>query len=255
MPWFAGATLLDVLETIDVSRRRSDKFRFPVQRVSRSDSQFRGYQGSVAGGRIHRGDPIVALPSGQPSRIERIVTYDGDLEEAVSGQAITLVLADEIEAGRGTVFAHPDAPPACVDHLVARLVWMADTKLELDRELLMRHITGFLPCRITAVRSRLDVVQLVDGPAATLGANDIGFVIIRAERPVAVDRYEDNHRLGAFLLVDRLTNTTLAAGMMVEAINPAANTYWQKFDVRQTDRSAAKKQAPAILWLTGPSGA
>jgi bifunctional enzyme CysN/CysC len=255
MPWFTGATLLDVLETIDVSRQRSDKFRFPVQRVSRPDSQFRGYQGSVAGGRIRRGDPIVALPSGQPSRVERIVTYDGDLEEAVSGQAITLVLADEIEAGRGTTFAHPDAPPACVDQMVARLVWMADTKLEADRELLMRHTTGFLPCRITAVRSRLDIVQLVDGSAATLEANDIGFVIITAERPATVDRYEDNHRLGAFLLIDRLTNATLAAGMIVEAINPAANTYWQKFDVRQTDRSAAKKQAPAIMWLTGPSGA
>jgi bifunctional enzyme CysN/CysC len=255
MPWYSGPTLLNLLETIDVIPVRADKFRFPVQRVSRPNSGFRGYQGSVAGGRIARGEPIVALPSGQPSRIERIITYDGDLEDAERGQAVTLVLADEIEAGRGTVFADPEFQPSCADHLVARLFWLSDVKLEIGRELLMRQPGGFVPCRVTAVRSRLDVVRLADDAAGTLGANDIGLVTIATDVPVVVDRYEDNRTFGAFLLVDRLTNTTLAAGIVVEAARPAANVYWQKFDVCQADRPAARRQVPAILWLTGPSGA
>jgi bifunctional enzyme CysN/CysC len=255
MPWFDGPTLLDRLESIAAPSRRAAKFRFPVQRVCRTDAQFRGHQGTVAGGCVRRGDPIVALPGGQPSRIERIVTLDGDLEEAGSGQAITLVLADEIEASRGAVFAHPDAPPACVDHLVARLVWLSDMPLDVGRRLLMRQATGFVPCRITAVRSRLDVVRLAHDPATTLGVNEIGLVAIATDRPVIVDRYEDNRALGAFLLVDWLSNATLAAGTVVEAIQPSANVYWQTFDVHRADRPAARRQLPAIVWLTAPSGA
>lgn len=254
MPWYVGPTFRQLLESVVVTPPRAGQFRFPVQRVSRTDGQFRGYQGTIADGRIRRGDPIVALPSGQPSSLGRIVTCDGDLDEAEKGQAVTLVLSDEIEAGRGSVFAHPEAPPSCVEHMVARLVWLSDLKLELGRELMLRQATGFVPARITAVRSRLDVVRLVEDPAATLGTNDIGLVTIDTDRPIVVDRYEDNRTLGAFLLVDRPSNATLAAGMVVEAIKPAANVYWQTFDIRQVDRPTAQRQAPAIVWLTGPSG-
>src|SRR5262245_11771311 len=243
MPWYVGPTFRQLLENIVVAPPRAGKFRFPVQRVSRTDGQFRGYQGTIADGHIRRGDPIVTLPSGQPSRIGRIVTCDGDLDEAESGQAVTLVLSDEIEAGRGSVFAHPEAPPSCVEHMVARLVWLSDMKLELGRELMLRQATDFVPARIAAVRSRLDVVRLVEDPAATLGTNDIGLVTIVTDRPIVVDRYEDNRTLGAFVLVDRLSNATLAAGMVVEPIKPAANVYWQTFDVRQVDRPTAQRQA------------
>jgi len=255
MPWYAGPPLLGLLETLALAPPRAGGLRFPVQRVSRPDADFRGYQGTVAGGRIRRGDPVVALPGGQPSRVAQIVTFDGEVDEAGTGEAVTLVLDREIEAGRGTVFACPDSPPACVDHLVARLVWLSETPLATGRELLMRQGTDLVPCRITALRNRLDIVRLAEDPATTLGPNDIGTAAIETARPVVVERYGDNRALGSFLLIDRLTNATLAAGMVVEAINAAANVYWQRFDTGKADRPTAGRQSPAILWLTGPSGA
>ncbi|WP_276199388.1 adenylyl-sulfate kinase [Chelatococcus sp. XZ-Ab1] len=255
MPWHAGPTLLDLLETLALAPRRTGSLRFPVQRVSRSDPDFRGYQGTVAGGRVRRGDPVVALPGGQPSRIRQIVTFAGELEEAGPGEAVTLVLDREIEAGRGTVFACPDNPPACVNHVVVRLVWLSEMPLGTGRELLMRQGTDLVPCRITALRSRLDVVRMAENPATTLGANDIGTAVLETGRPVVVERYGDNRTLGSLLLIDRLNNETLAAGMVVEAVNAAANVYWQRFDTTTADRPSAGRQTPAILWLTGPSGA
>lgn len=255
MPWYAGPPLLSLLETLAPVRPSRGSLRFPVQRVCRPNLDFRGYQGTVAGGRVRRGDTVVALPGGQPSRITRIVTFDGDLEEAGVGEAVTLVLDREIEAGRGTVFACPENPPAAVDHLVARLVWLSDMPLATGRELLMRLGNDLVPCRITALRNRLDIVRLVEDPATMLETNDIGTASIATARPVVVERYDDNRSLGSFLLIDRLTNQTLAAGMVMEAVNAAANVYWQNFDTETADRPTARRQKPAILWLTGPSGA
>ena len=142
MPWYSGPTLLEFLETVEVDSAVPEKFAFPVQRVSRPNSEFRGYQGTVAGGRVRVGDPIVAVPSGQARRVQRIATFDGNLDEASTGEAITLVLADEIEAGRGTIFAHPEAAPAVVESLTAHLVWMGEAALDLSRSYLLRTPSG-----------------------------------------------------------------------------------------------------------------
>jgi bifunctional enzyme CysN/CysC len=255
MPWYGGPTLLEFLETSEIASADPEKFAFPVQRVSRPNSEFRGYQGTVAGGRVRVGDPIVAVPSGQASRVRRIATFDGDLDEASTGEAITLVLADEIEAGRGAILAHPEAAPAVVESLTARLVWMGDAALDLNRSYLLRTPTELVPARVSALKYRLDVVALAEMPAETLAKNDLGLAAIAVERPIAVERYTDNRSLGSFILIDRLSNETVAAGLVAEPVPFARNVFWQKFDVSREDRVRAKGQTPAILWLTGPSGA
>jgi len=255
MPWYGGPTLLEFLDNAEAAAAPPEKFAFPVQRVSRPNSEFRGYQGTIAGGRVRVGDAVVALPSGETSRVARIVTFDGDLDEAGAGAAVTLTLADEIEAGRGTVLAHPDAPPPAVENLTAQLVWIGDAALDTGRSYLLRTLAGLVPARVAALRHRLDVVALAETPAETLAKNDIGLAAIAVERPVALERYADNRRLGSFLLIDRLSNETVAAGLVVEPIVAAQNVFWQKFDVSRQDRVRAKGQTPAILWLTGPSGA
>jgi bifunctional enzyme CysN/CysC len=255
MPWYSGPTLLEFLETAEVASAAPEKFSFPVQRVSRPNSEFRGYQGTLAGGRVRVGDPIVAVPSGQASRVRRIATFDGDLEEASTGEAVTLVLADEIEAGRGTILAHPEAAPTVVESLTAHLIWMGEAALDLSRSYLLRTPSELVPARVSALKHRLDVAALAETPAETLAKNDIGVAAIAVERPVAVERYADNRSLGSFILIDRLSNETVAAGMVAEPVPFARNVFWQKFDVSREDRVRAKGQAPAILWLTGPSGA
>jgi bifunctional enzyme CysN/CysC len=255
MPWYDGPTLLEFLETAEAAAVEPEKFSFPVQRVSRPNSEFRGYQGTLTGGRVRVGDPIVAVPSGQTSRVRRIATFDGDLEEAGTGEAITLVLADEIEAGRGTILAHPEATPVVVENLTAHLVWMGDAALDTSRGYLMRTPSALVPARVSALRHRFDVVQLTETPAETLAKNDIGLAAITVERPIALERYTDNRDLGSFILIDRLSNETVAAGMVVEPIPSAQNVFWQKFDISRVDRVLAQGQTPAILWITGPSGA
>src|SRR5262249_3042102 len=157
-----------------------------VQRVSRPDSAFRGYQGTVAGGRVRKGDAIVAVPSGATSRVQRIVTFDGDREEASAGAAVTLTLADEIEAGRGTIFAHPEVAPPAVEHLTAHLVWMGEAPLDPGRGYLLRTPTALVPARVSGLRYRLDMVRLAETPAETLAKNDIGLAAIAVEQPVVV---------------------------------------------------------------------
>jgi bifunctional enzyme CysN/CysC len=198
---------------------------------------------------------IVALPSGQTSRIDRIVTFDGDLDQADPGQAVTLVLADDIEAGRGTVFAHGDGAPPAVDKLVAEIVCMSDAGLSGSRDLLLRTRTLLVPVRVAAVRHRLDMVALAQEPARALAANEIGSVVLATDQPIVVERYDDNRELGAFLLIDRLSNETVAAGMVTEPVGSSANLFWQKFETRAQDRPLSRSQVPAIIWLTGPSGA
>src|SRR5262249_14404611 len=191
MPWYHGPTFLEFLEGAEIRLREPEKFSFPVQRVSRPTSEFRGYQGTVAGGRIRVGEPVVSVPSGETSRVQQIVTFDGDLQEASAGDAITLVLADEIEAARGTILAHPETAPPVVENIAAHLVWMGDAPLDASRAYLVRTPTSTVPARISGVRHRLDVVQLAEARAETLEKNDIGLVAIALERPVAFERYTD----------------------------------------------------------------
>jgi bifunctional enzyme CysN/CysC len=255
MRWYEGPTVLAHLEAAAAEPARRGPLRFPVQRVSRPVADFRGYQGTISSGHVRPGDTVVALPGGHASRVARIVTFDGDVEEAVAGQAVTLVLADDVEAGRGTVFASADTPPAVVDRFVADLVCMSDQEISSSRDLLLRTRTMLVPARIAALRHRLDVVSLSQEPARSLVRNEIGSAVIATDRPVVLERYRDNRDLGAFLLVDRITNETVAAGMVTEPVESGANIFWQKFQVRPQDRPLSRSQVPAIVWLTGPSGA
>jgi bifunctional enzyme CysN/CysC len=255
MAWYRGPSVLERLEAVVLEPARAQPFRFPVQRVSRPTSEFRGYQGTVGGGRARRGDAVVALPGGQASRIARIVTFDGDLDEAVAGQAVTVVLADDIEAGRGSVFAHADDPPPVIDKFVAEIVCMSERDVSGMRDLLLRTATMLVPARVAAVRHRLDVVSLTQEPAKSLATNEIGSIVLALDHPIVLERYADNRDLGAFLLIDRITNETVAAGMVTEPVAQPANVFWQKFQVQARDRPLSRKQVPAIIWLTGPSGA
>jgi bifunctional enzyme CysN/CysC len=255
MKWYEGPTLLQFLEEIDVAESKPQSFRFPIQRVNVWAPDFRGYQGTVAGGAVKVNDHVIALPSGVPSKIAQIITFDGNLPEAHTGDPVTLVLADQIEAGRGTVLSTNIDAPCVSQRLIAHVFWCSDNTTEYGRDLLLRTATDVVPARVSAIRHRLNVVSLLEEPAISLGRNDIGQVVIATDTPVVVDRYAENRRTGALLLIDRVSNETVAIGMVLEPIQAATNVFWQSFDIHRSDRPTAQSQTPAILWLTGPSGA
>lgn len=254
MPWYGGPTVLEYLESVNPAPDALGPFRFAVQLVSRPSSDFRGYQGVVYRGRVKRGDPLIALPNGQTSRVARIVTFGGELDEAGPGEPVTLVLADEIEAGRGTVLAHPGDAPCVANSFTADLICIAGA-LSAPCDLLLRTKTRLISVRLAALRHRLDVVTLAHDRVNTLNVNDIGRVVITSDQPIVLEPYRDSRDLGAFLLIDRISNQTVAAGMVVEALQPRANLFWQSFDIRREDRPTTRNQVPAVVWLTGRSAA
>jgi bifunctional enzyme CysN/CysC len=216
MPWYEGPPLLRYLETVPIARDRSaEALRFPVQYVLRPDLDFRGFSGTVAGGVLRRGAAVMSLPSRRTSTVARIVTYDGDREEAFAPQAVTVTLADEIDVSRGDMLVSPDALPH-VDRLVeAMVVWMHETPLRPGASYLIKHGTKVVSAEITALHERVDVNTMERVPAAALGLNDIGRVTLAAARPLLFDAYADNRATGAFILIDRLTNGTYGAGMIL----------------------------------------
>ncbi len=253
-PWYEGPTLLGHLETIDAAGRDGNgQFRLPVQWVNRPNLDFRGFSGTIAGGRVAVGDEVVAAGSGKRSHVARIVTFDGDLPAAEAGDAVTLVLADEIDAPRGEVFADPRHRPIVATRLAARLVWMADEMLVPGRSYNLKLGTRTVPATVRAIRHYLDIETLAETPVVSLGLNAIGLVEIETLVPVAFDAYTDNRELGAFILIDRFTNATVAAGMAVEALG-ATNVHRHGFDVDRAARADIKRQRPLVLWFTGLPG-
>ncbi|WP_354555864.1 sulfate adenylyltransferase subunit CysN [Rhizobium aquaticum] len=254
-PWYAGPSLLGHLETVEIAGRGPDQpFRFPIQSVVRPNQDFRGFAGQVAGGRIAVGDPIVAAKSGKTSRISRIVTKDGDLAEAVEGQAVTLVLADEIELSRGNMLVAPTDRPHVADQLQAHLVWFDARPLIPGRSYILRTETDTVSCTVTALKHEVNVNTLARDAARSLAMNGVGVCNLSLQGPVAFDAYRDNRSTGNFILIDRYTNATLGAGMIDFPLRRAENVHWQAMEVNKQARAEIKGQRPAVLWFTGLSG-
>jgi bifunctional enzyme CysN/CysC len=231
------------------------RFRLPVQWVNRPDQSFRGYAGTVAGGRIARGDEVVVQPGTQRARIDRIVTADGDLAEAQAGQAVTLCLDRELDISRGDVIAEAAYPAPVADQFAGHLLWMGDEPLLPNRSYLLKLGTRTTQARITAIRHKVDVNTQAELAARRLELNEVGYCHIDLDTPVAFERYADNRTLGGFILIDRQSHATVACGMLDFALHRAANIHWQHTDIDKTVRATAKGQRPACVWFTGLSGA
>ena len=215
MPWYSGPTLLEHLETVPIQPSSSiEAIRFPVQYVIRPDSTFRGFAGQVAGGAIQSGDRVTALPSGQTTRVRSIVTYDGRLDTAVRSQSVTLELEDEIDVSRGDMLVAPDAPPLVSRAFSAMVVWLYEKPLELQRTYLAKHTTRQVKARVARIRNRVDVNTLTSEPASGLEMNGIALVDLETSSPLFIDSYRRSRATGSFILVDPLSNATVAAGMI-----------------------------------------
>jgi len=256
-PWYDGPTLIERLEAapVDAERDAQRPFRLPVQWVNRPDQDFRGFAGSVASGAVRPGDRVRVLPSGRTSTVSRVVTYDGDLEVAEAGQAVTLVLADEVDCSRGDVIAAADSPPEVSDQFEASIVWMADEPMLPGRPYWLKLGTQTVTAQVQAPKYRVNVDTLEQLAARTLELNAIGVAKLSTDRPLVFEPYADSRELGGFVLVDKITNATVAAGTIRFALRRAANIHWQPSDVTRDDRAAMKNQRPAVLWFTGLSGA
>jgi bifunctional enzyme CysN/CysC len=254
-PWHLGPTLIEYLETIDVDSDAAAKpFRFPVQWVNRPDLDFRGFSGTVASGVVRPGDAVTVAASGRESRVARIVTYDGDLDEARAGDAVTLTLADEIDVARGDLLAPPNDRPEVADQFAAHVLWMGDEPMLPSRSYLMRIGARYLPVKVTALKHKIDVDTLDQSAGRTLALNEIGVCNLSTATPVAFDAYAENRETGAFILIDRYTNATVGAGMIDFGLRRAANIHRQALLVSRADRELLNGHKPAVLWFTGLSG-
>ncbi|WP_332766946.1 sulfate adenylyltransferase subunit CysN [Phenylobacterium sp.] len=254
-PWYDGPALLPLLESLPVEDDQREKpFRMPVQWVNRPNLDFRGFSGFVSAGVIRPGDKIKALPSGRESRIDRIVTKDGDLPEAVAGQSVTLTLTDEIDISRGDVIAAAASPPPVADQFEATVVWMDDEAMLPGRPYLMKLGARTVSAQITEPKYKVNVNTLEHLAAKRLELNEIGVCNLSLDAPIAFDAYADNHDLGGFILIDRISNRTVGAGMLHFALRRSQNIHWQALDVDKTSRAALKGQRGRVVWLTGLSG-
>jgi bifunctional enzyme CysN/CysC len=254
-PWYKGPALLSHLEDVNVDAALAEKpFRMPVQWVNRPNLDFRGFSGTIAGGRVKPGDSIVVAKSGRTSKIARIVTMDGDLDEAIAGEAVTIVLADEIDVSRGDILAAPDARPELSDQFAAHLLWMSEDELLPGRQYLLKIGTTTVPANVSTLKHKVDVNTLDHLAAPTLLLNEVGYANISVSQPIAFDAYRDNRDTGGFILIDRFTNATVAAGMIDFGLRRATNVHWQALDIDKNVRGEAKGQRPAVLWFTGLSG-
>ena len=256
-PWYQGPTLIDHLETVplDVEADQAKPFTMPVQWVNRPNLDFRGSSGLISTGVVRVGDAVRVTPSGKTSTISRIVTLDGDLTEAVAGQSVTLCLADEIDCSRGDVLAKADASPQVADQFEATVVWMADEPLLPGRPYWLKLATQMVTANIQPPKYQVNVNSLEHTAAKTLELNAIGVANLSIDRNIAFEPYAANRDLGGFILIDKLTNATVAAGMIHFALRRSQNIHPQALDVTREAHAALKGQRPAVLWFTGLSGA
>ena len=254
-PWYKGPTLMHHLETVELAHDvRSAPFRMWVQWVNRPDLDFRGFSGQIVSGVVRPGDRVRALPSSRESRVTRIVTKDGDLDEAVAGQSVTITLKDEIDISRGDLMAGTDVLPGVADQFNASLVWMSDTPLLPGRPYWLKIGARVISASVTEIKHKVNVNTLEQLAAKTLELNEIGSINISVEQPVPFDPYTENKDTGGFILIDRMTNATVAAGMLQFALRRADNIHWQAVDVDKSVRAALKGQKACALWFTGLSG-
>ena len=255
-PWYDGPTLVDHLETVEVlsDATQAKPFRMPVQWVNRPNLDFRGFSGLIATGSIRPGDAVRVLPSGKTSTVSRIVTLDGDLEEAVAGQSVTICFDDEIDCSRGDVIAVADEPPEVSDQFEATLVWMADDALTVGRAYWLKLGTQTVSVTVQEPKYKIDVNTFDELAAKTLELNEIGVAEIATDKRVVFEPYEDNRALGGFILIDKISNATVAAGMLHFSLRRAQNVHWQATDIGRSVHAGLKNQKPAVLWFTGLSG-
>ncbi|WP_238978964.1 sulfate adenylyltransferase subunit CysN [Novilysobacter arseniciresistens] len=254
-PWYDGPTLLEHLETVDVAREAGNRgFRLPVQWVCRPNQNFRGFAGTLVAGAVAVGDEIAVLPSGQRSKVKAIVTADGDLERAIEGQAVTLTLVDEIDASRGDVIAAASSPAEVADQFAAHLLWLGEQPLLPGRPYWLKIGSRTVGAQVTEIKHKVDVNTQEELAAKHLELNEVAQVNLYLDQPVAFEKYDDNRDLGAFILIDRQTNGTVAAGTLDFALRRAGNIHWQHVDVDKAARAKIKHQTPRCVWFTGLSG-
>ncbi|MEL7537914.1 MAG: sulfate adenylyltransferase subunit CysN [Pseudomonadota bacterium] len=255
-PWYTGEPLLPYLETVSPDRGAVNEaaFRFPVQWVNRPSLDFRGFAGTVVAGAVAPGDRIRVQPSGQESTVQRIVSYDGDLDRVVTGQAVTLTLADEIDISRGDVISAATAPSEVADQFEATLVWMGEKPMLPGRSYRLKLGASEAMATIKPLKHRIDVNTLQKSPARRLEMNDIGVVNLELDRRIAFEPYQANRDMGGFILIDRITNGTVGAGMLHFALRRSQNIHWQAMDIDKSAHATLKDQRPCALWFTGLSG-
>ena len=255
MPWYSGPALMEYLETVELEEEASRlPFRMPVQWVNRPNQDFRGFAGLVGSGTINVGDRIRVQPSGKESLVKRIVTHDGDLQQASADQSITLTLQDEVDVSRGDVLVRADAPASVSAQLQATVVWMHEEPLLPGRPYFLKIGTQTATATVTNLKHKINVNTLEHLAAKKLDLNEIGVCNLNLDRAVAFDPYRENRALGGFILIDRITNDTVAAGMIHFALRRADNIHWQALDVNKDARAARKTQRPCMLFFTGLSG-
>ena len=255
-PWYHGPTLMAYLETVEIEDKLQQRpFRMPVQWVNRPNLDFRGFAGTIVSGTVVPGEKLRVLPSGRESRVARIVTMDGDLEQAVAGQSVTITLADEIDVSRGDVLSTTDGPPGVADQFDVTIIWMADEPMLPGRPYWMKIGTKVVTATITEPKYKVNVNTLEHLAAKQLALNEIGVCNLSLDQPIAFDPYTENRDTGGFILIDRLTNSTVGAGLLHFALRRSQNIHWQALDVNKAARAGLKGQKPCVLWLTGLSGA
>ncbi|RAR57861.1 bifunctional enzyme CysN/CysC [Paraburkholderia unamae] len=256
-PWYRGTTLMGYLETVPVDEEHLQKapFRLPVQWVNRPNLDFRGFAGTISSGIVKAGDAVRVLPSGRTSTIARIVTADGDMERAVAGQSVTVTLADEVDCSRGDVIACSDAPPECADQFETTIVWMHDEPMLPGRTYLMKRGNRTVNVQVTDIKYQVDVNSMEHLASRQLTLNTIGVCNISVDQQIPFDAYRENRDTGGYILVDRLSNHTVGAGMLHFALRRSKNIHLQPMEVEKASRSAIKGQKSCVLWFTGLSGA
>lgn len=256
MPWYKGRTLINYLENVNVTKEKKDAdFRMPVQWVNRPHLDFRGFSGRIVSGEIKPGDSITVLPSKKETKIARIVSYDGDLDVAREGQSITLTLADEVDISRGDVLVSSDQSCEIADQFEARLLWMSEIPLVPGRQYLIKQGTSTALCALSKPKYRIDINDLKHIAVNDLHLNEIAVCDLALDRPLAFVPYAENRELGGFILIDRITNETVAAGMITHSLRRSTNVRMQQITVDRVARSALNNHKPYVLWFTGISGA
>ncbi len=254
-PWYKGPSLIEHLETVEIGdTSRERPFRMAVQWVNRPNLDFRGYSGTLASGSVKPGDEVVVAASGITSKVDRIVTMNGDLSQAVAGDAVTLTLADNIDISRGDLLASAANRPEVSDQFAAHLIWMTEAPLLPGRPYLLKCGAKTVNATVTDLKHRIDINTFEHLAAKKLDLNEVAFCNLALSEPIAFDPYEANHDTGSFILIDRRTNATVAAGLIWFGLRRATNIHWQALDVDKAARSHLKGQKPAVLWFTGLSG-
>ena len=255
-PWYSGPALIEHLEAVEVDNAAAQghPFRMPVQWVNRPNLDFRGFAGLIASGTVRVGDPARIVPSGKTSTVKAITTFDGELPEAVAGQSVTISLADEVDCSRGDVIAAAGDPPQASDQFSATFVWMDEQALKPGRGYWLKLGTQTVTATVQPPKYEIDVNSREHLAARTLGLNSIGVAEFATDRPITFEPYAANRQLGGFILIDKFTNATVAAGMIAFALRRAENVHWQPTAITREDHAGMKNQTPRVLWFTGLSG-